>query len=94
MINVNRHGKKRECQPSDFDLLPGFFLEIGNHLGPIAIHVNESGHNENKRDRNYRGDANHDQNRFAAHSHRDIPNTIACFTSQSFCGMPTLLRAG
>ncbi len=47
MIDVNRYGKERECQPSDFDLLPGFFLEIGNHLGPIAIHVYERGHNEN-----------------------------------------------
>ena len=56
MINVNRYRKKSEYQPSDFDLLPGFFLEIGDHLGPVVIHVNEGGYNENKREQEYRGD--------------------------------------
>ena len=48
MIDVNRYRKKRECQPSDFDLLPGSFLKKGDHLRPIAIYVNEGGNNENK----------------------------------------------
>jgi hypothetical protein len=30
MINVNRYRKKRECRPSDFNLLSGFLLEIGD----------------------------------------------------------------
>ena len=30
MINVNRYREKRECQPSDFNLLSSFLLEIGN----------------------------------------------------------------
>jgi hypothetical protein len=60
MINVNRHREKRECQPSDFDLLSSFFLEIGDYLGPVAIDVNECGYNENKREQEYRGDSNND----------------------------------
>jgi hypothetical protein len=88
MIDVNRYGKKRECQPSDFDLLPGLFLEIRDHLGPVAIHVNERGHNENERDQNYRGDSHRDQNRLASHSHRE--NTIAFFTTRISCGTPAL----
>jgi hypothetical protein len=50
MINVNRYRKKRECQPSDFDLLSSFLLEIRDHLGPVAIHVNETGYNEDERE--------------------------------------------
>jgi hypothetical protein len=50
IINVNRYRKKRECQPPDFNLLSSFLLEIGNQLGPVAIHVNESGYNEDERE--------------------------------------------
>src|SRR5689334_16089105 len=60
MINVNRYRKKRECQPADFDLLSSFFLEIRDHLGPVAIHVNESGYNENEREQEYRSDSHND----------------------------------
>jgi hypothetical protein len=60
MINVNRYRKKRECQLSDFDLLSSFFLEIGDHLRPVAIHVNEGGYNEKKREQEYRGDSHND----------------------------------
>ncbi len=65
---MNRQRKKRECQPSDFNLLSSFFLEIGDDLGPIAIHVYQSrynvyqsGYNENEREQEYRGDSHNDQ---------------------------------
>ena len=57
MINVNRERKKRECQPSDFNLLSSFFLEIRDYLGPVAIHVNESRYNEDEREQEYRSDS-------------------------------------
>ena len=47
MINVNRYRKKSECQSPDFDLLSSFLLEIGNHLGPVAIHPDKCGSNKN-----------------------------------------------
>ena len=72
MINVNRYWKKRECQPSDFDLLSSCFLEIGDHLGPVAIRVNESGYNENKREQEYRGDSNNDSSCPTAAGHSEI----------------------
>jgi hypothetical protein len=49
MIDVNRCGEERERQSTNFDLLPGFLLEIGNHLGPVVVDVNQRGYNENKR---------------------------------------------
>ena len=60
MINVDRYRKKRECQPSDFDLLSSFFLEIRDYLGPVAIDVNESGYDKNKSEQKYRGDSHND----------------------------------
>ena len=56
-INVNRQREKRECQPSDFNLLPSFFLQIGDDLGPVAIHANQSGDNENEREQECRSDS-------------------------------------
>jgi len=49
MINVNGYWKKRECQSPDFDLLSSFLLEIGDHLGPVAIHSDKGGSKENNR---------------------------------------------
>jgi len=49
MINVNRDRKKGECQSPDFDLLSGSLLEIGDHLGPVAIHSDKCGSKENNR---------------------------------------------
>jgi len=46
---MNRYRKKRECEPFDFDVLSSFFLEIRDHLGPVAININESGYNEDER---------------------------------------------
>src|SRR5580704_11858061 len=69
MIDVNRYRKKRECQPSDFDLLSSFFLEIGNHLGPVAIHVNEGGYNENEHEQEYGGDSHNDSTYSTADGH-------------------------
>jgi hypothetical protein len=43
---VDRYRKKRECQPSDFDLLSGFFLEIRDCLRPVTVHVKETGYSE------------------------------------------------
>jgi hypothetical protein len=60
MINVNRQREKRECQPSDFNLLSSFFLEIGDDVGPVAIHVNQGGYNENEREQQYRSDSRND----------------------------------
>jgi len=60
MINVNGYGKKRECQPSDFDLLSSFLLEIRDHLGSVAIHINESGYSEDEREQEYRSDSHND----------------------------------
>jgi len=59
-INVNRQREKRECQPSDFNLLSSSFLEIGDDVGPVAIHVNQSGYNENEREQEYRSDSHND----------------------------------
>jgi hypothetical protein len=60
-INVNRQREKRERQPSDFNLLSSFFLEIGDDMGPVAIHVHQSGYNENEREQDYRSDSHNDQ---------------------------------
>jgi hypothetical protein len=60
MINVNGYRKKREGQPPDFDPLSSFFLEIRDHLGPVAIDVDESGCNENQREQEYRSDSPND----------------------------------
>jgi hypothetical protein len=57
---VNRYGKKRECQPPDFDLLSSFLLEIGDRLGPVTVHVDERGYNKNKYEQEYRGYSNQD----------------------------------
>jgi hypothetical protein len=59
-INVNRQREKRECQPPDFNLLSSFFLEIGDDVGPVAIHVHQSGYNENEREQDYRSDSHND----------------------------------
>ena len=72
---MNRYRKKHECQSPDFDLLSSFLLEIGDHLGPVAIHVNKSGYNENKREQEYRGDSNDDQTSPAADGHSELQNT-------------------
>jgi hypothetical protein len=50
MINMNRYRKKRECKSPDFDLFARFLLEIGDHLGPVAIHSDKGGDDENKRE--------------------------------------------
>jgi hypothetical protein len=50
VINVKREGEKRECQPSNFDLLSSFFLEIRDNLGPVAVHVKERRYNEDERE--------------------------------------------
>src|SRR4029077_6839665 len=57
MINVNRYREKCNCQPPDFNLLSSFLLEIGNQLGSVAIHVNESGYDEDECEQKYRGDS-------------------------------------
>lgn len=57
MIDVKSERKKRECQPSDFDLLSSLFLEIRDHLGAVPIRSNESGDNENEREQEYRSDS-------------------------------------
>jgi hypothetical protein len=72
MINVYRYRKKRKCQLSDFDLLSSFFLEIGDDLGPVAIHVNEDGYNENKREQEYRGDSHNDYSCPTADGHSEL----------------------
>jgi hypothetical protein len=60
MINVNRYRKKCERLSSNFHLHPSFLLEIRDYLGPVAIHVNESRNNENKREHEYRADSHND----------------------------------
>jgi hypothetical protein len=57
---VDRQREKRECQPSDFNLLSSFFLKIGDDAGPVSIHVHQSGHNENEREQEYRSDSHND----------------------------------
>jgi hypothetical protein len=69
---VNRYRKKRKCQSPDFDLLSRFLLEIGDHLGPVAIHFNECGYDKNEREQEYRGDSNRDQAGFSADGHSDL----------------------
>src|ERR1700730_10925325 len=76
MINVNRYRKKRECQPSNFDLLSSFFLEIGDHVGPVAIHANESRCNENNCEQEYRDDSQNDYTCATSDGHSELPNTI------------------
>lgn len=60
VMNVNRCRKECESQPSDFDLLSGLFLKIGDYLGPVAIHIEKSGNNENQHDQEYRRDSHND----------------------------------
>ena len=57
---------------SDFDLLSSFFLEIGDDLGPVAIHVTEDGYNENKREQEYRGDSHNDYSCPTADGHSEL----------------------
>jgi hypothetical protein len=71
MIDVNRYREKRQCQLPDFDLLSSFFLEIGDHLGPVVIHVNETRYNENKREQEYGGDSQNDWNCYMADGHSE-----------------------
>ncbi len=42
MIDMNRHGEKCECQPSDFNLLSSLLLEIRDNPRPVAVYVNEN----------------------------------------------------
>src|ERR1700730_3560417 len=71
MIDVNRYGKKCECQAPDFNLLTSFFLEVGDHPRSIAIHVQERGYNENEREQKYCGDSRNNRSRLAAHGRSD-----------------------
>jgi hypothetical protein len=73
---VKRYRKKRQRQMTDFNLLSRFFLEIGEHLGPIAIGVNKGRWYENKRAQEYCSDYKHDQTNSAADSHSDPQNTV------------------
>jgi hypothetical protein len=54
MINVNRHRKKRERQPTNFDLLSSLSLKIRDHSRAVAVYVNESAYDEGKREQKYR----------------------------------------
>ena len=57
---MNRYWKIRECQPSDFNLLPGCFFELRDYLRPVLVHTAESRYNESEREQDYRGDSHTD----------------------------------
>src|ERR1700675_2462406 len=49
IFDVNGHWRKCQSESPDFELHSSFFLEVGDHLWPVAIHINECGANKNKR---------------------------------------------
>jgi hypothetical protein len=63
-------------EPPDFNLVSGFPLEIGDHLGPVPIRVDESGYYENQRDQEYAGDSNRDQTGSAADIYGELQNNF------------------